>query len=323
MRKNKYTFFGVFKTWTQLLGQTALQWRVFGVYAAIMTIVDALFGHWSYSCRGDEIGFWCVTLPDNRYMVIAAMCVFYLLFTYLICAFTTDLHNSLFKNSVFKSRDVFIVSKQKLNTTLVLAGWFLIATISLVVAYYLIQRPANPDFQVEFGYFLIVFVLLLLPLMMIRCATCFAYYLNTGNFELRKVYDHTSGRSYISVMLFLLLAIMLLVINIHAFGFFSRISREYNSFTTALTTDFADNLLKLLSVTVFYLFAEAQCIRMEETENLRKETVVAESEADAAKITSADAQTEAKMSVKSAKKKKNQRKLSKVSAPKTKRKSSK
>ena len=324
MRKNKYTFFGVFKTWTQLLGQTALQWRVFGVYAAIMTIVDALFGHWSYSCRGDEIGFWCVTLPDNRYMVIAAMCVFYLLFTYLICAFTTDLHNSLFKNSVFKSRDVFIVSKQKLNTTLVLAVWFLIATISLVVAYYLIQRPANPDFEIEFGYFLIVFVLLMIPLMMIRCAACFAYYMNTGGFALGKVYNYTSGRSYISVMMFLLLAIILLIISTNAYGFFSRMAFEHDTLTTAVATDFADNLLKLIIVTVFFLFTQAQYIRIEETEQLHRELAATEIKAHLDREMPTDAaETTVNLTPKAAKKKKNQRKPSKVSAPKTKRKSSK
>ncbi len=324
MRKNKYTFFGVLQTWGQLLVRACRQWRIFGAYAAVITITDALFGNWSYSCRGDEPEFWCVTLPDNKYVVIVAMCIFYLLLTYLICAFTTDLHNALFKNSVFKSRDVFAVSKQKLNITVILAGFFVGAAISLLVAYYIIQRPAEPDFEIEFGYFLIVFVLLMIPLMMIRCAACFAYYMNTGGFALGKVYNHTSGRSYISVMMFLLLAIMLLIISMNAYGFFSRVAFEYDTLTTAVATDFADNLLKLIIVTVFYLFAQAQYIRMEETEQLHRELAAAEINAHLEREIPAEAEeTPANLTAKAAKKKKNQRKSSKVSAPATKRKSSK
>ncbi len=326
MRKNKYTFFGVLQTWTQLIVRACRQWRIFGAYAAVITVIDAVFGNWSYSCRGDEPEFWCVTLPNNKYVVIAAMCIFYLLLTYLICAFATDLHNSLFKNSVFKSRNVFSISKQKLNITVVLAGLFLGAAISLLVAYYIIQRPANPDFEVEFGYFLIVFVLLMIPLMMIRCAACFAYYIDTGHFALGKVYNYTSGRSYISVMMFLLLAIVLLIISMNAYGFFNRISFEYNSLTTAVATDFTDNLLKLVIVTAFLLFAQAQYIRMEETEELHRELVAAEIKAHLEREIPADSQTsaasltETKLTAKAAKKKKNQHKSSKVSTAKTARK---
>lgn len=324
MRKNKYTFFGVLQTWGQLLVGAFRQWRIFGAYAAVITVLDALFGNWSYSCRGDVPEFWCVVLPNNKYVVIAAMSIFYLLLTYLICAFTTDLHNVLFKNSVFKSCDVFSVSKQKLNTTVILTGLFVGAAISLLIAYYIIQRPANPDFEIEFGYFLIVFVLLMIPLMMIRCAACFAYYMHTGGFALGKVYNHTSGRSYISVMMFLLLAILLLIISMNAYGFFSRMAFEHDTLTTAVATDFADNLLKLIIVTVFFLFAQAQYIRIEETEQLHRELATAEIKAHLDREMSANAaETTVNLTPKAAKKKKNQRKPSKVSAPEKKRKSNK
>ena len=323
MHQNKYTFFGVLKTWSQLVIAACRQWRIFGVYAAVITVIDAVFGNWSYTCRGIEPDFWCVSLPNNKYVVIVAMCIFYLLFTYLLCAFVTDLHNALFKNSVFKSRNVFVVSRQKLKTTAISAGLFLIATISLVVAYYIIQQPANPNFETEFGYFLIVFVLLMIPLMMIRCAACFAYYMNTGAFVFGKVYNNTSGRSYISVMMFLLFTIMLLVLSMNAYGFFSRISLEYSGFTTALATEFTDNLLKLVIVTVFFLFACAQYIRIEETEELRRAAVAAENKAKSVDEIPAETETPANLTAKAAKKKKNQRKSTTASAPKTKRKQSK
>ena len=119
------------------------------------------------------------------------------------------------------------------------------------------------------------------------------------------------------------LAIMMLIISMNAYGFFSRIAHEYDTLTTAVATDFADNLLKLVIVTVFFLFAQAQYIRMEETEQLHRELAAAEINAHLEREVPTDsAETAADLTAKAAKKKKNQRK-SKVSAPKTKRKSSK
>lgn len=322
MRKNKYTFFGVLNTWGQLMARSVFQWRIFGVYAAFMTFVSALFGHWSYACRNGEADFWCFSWSHNKYLGIIGLCIFSVLMLYLICAFITDLYNATSENTVFKPRDIFAVSGQKIKTTITLTTIFLSATVSLIVAYYIIQRPANPSFDIEFGYFLIVFVLLLIPLMMIRCAACFAYYMHTGHFSLRKVYDHTSGRSYISVMMFLLLLIVLLVVNMRLYGFFTRIAVDYNSFTAAVATDFADNLFKLICLTTFLQFTEAQYLRMEETAKLR-EAEVAAREAEAVAKEPEESENTTALTAKAAKKKKNQRKSQTSSAPKTKRKSDK
>ncbi len=303
-QQNKYTFFGVLNTWTRQLVHIAAQWRIFAVYAAVITVISALFGRWSYACQHGISGYWCLSLPANKYLIITCLVVFYALLLYLIGAFITDLHNSLFKNSVFKPKDVLVLSRQKMASARMLLTIMLLAVSCTMAAVYIIRRPANPDFGIEFCWFIAAFMLILVPLLMVRCSACFAYYLNTGRLQLRKVFDYTGGRSYISVMLFLLLMIILLMVNLHAIAFFNRMMQNYNYLATAVVTDFADCLLKLICLAMILAFFDAQYIRMEETAELRETPVVAANENDDEK----EADIAPKMTAKASNKKKNKRK---------------
>lgn len=271
IKKKKYTFFGVLKTWAQLVSQAALQWHIFVVYATVITAISALFGRWSYSCQHGSTGYWCMAPSGNQYLMIAFFAVFYLLMFYITGSFVSDLHNGIFKNSVFKAKDMFLLSKQKIKTTLALFKVVFIVVFCTSVAIYLIRRPANPDFRIEFFYFLIIFALLLIPLFMMRCAACLAYYLNNGHYEFAKVYDATSGRSYVSMMSFLLLTVFILVLNIRMIAYFGYLAHTYNYLVTAFLTDFGDTLIKLVCLAAYLMLFQAQYLRMQEETELSAE----------------------------------------------------
>lgn len=308
-RLSQYSFFRVLSKWFDLLLETTKQWRIFLVYAFCITFLSAVFGRWTYACQQDTAAAWCYTPSQNIYMSIIWIVIFYLLLFYLIGSFVYDIGNGIAVNSVFKWKNVWKADRRKAKIVLAVCSIIVSFVASIAMAVYIIRRPANPDFRIEFIFFLITFAFILVPMFMIRCSACFAYYLNTGSFAVAKVYDETGGKSYISVAMFLLLMIFTLVLNMRSITYLRGLMLEYNNFGTALLTDFLGNLLVLICIAVFLVLFQAQYIQMEAdiAQTAAEEETgknVMEEETAAADTTSA----RTKRSVKSANKKKNKRK---------------
>lgn len=308
---SQYSFLRVLGKWFDLLAETVKQWPIFLVYALYITLISAVFGRWTYACQQGMAADWCYVPSGNAYISVTWITAFYLLMFYLIGSFIFDIHDCMFKNSVFKWHNVWKTGKQKAKNILVICAIIISFIVSISMAVYIIRRPANPDFRIEFIFFLIAFMFLLVPMFMIRCSACFAYYMNTGSFSAAKVYDETSGKSYISVALFLLLMITVLALNMRSISSLGGLMRSYNNFGTALFTDFIGNLLVLISIAVFLMLFQAQYVQMEKdiavsAELSANETVTKiadeDSSADTAPV------RKKKQSVKSASKKKNKRK---------------
>lgn len=277
-KRRHYTFLSVFGSWGQLLVQMTKQWRIFMVYAMIITLMSAVFGRWSYACQFPDLTPWCVTPPGSLYALIAYFIIFYGLIIFLLGAFIIDLYAGMFKNSVFKLQNVLSSGRSKIKMTFTLIKILFSLFVSAFVAVSIIQKPANPNFEIEFCYFLVTFAFFLIPLFMIRCSACFAYYMNTGSFFVRKVYDTTSGRSYISVMQLLLLIILCLIINIRVIGYFTGVMQTYNYLSVALAVDFADCLFKLTYFAAILMLFQAQYIQMEKDEIQKAEELAAAAE---------------------------------------------
>ena len=308
---SQYSFLRVLGKWFDLLAETVKKWQIFLIYALCITFLSAVFSRWTYACQQGAAAAWCYVPSANVYLSVVWIAVFYLLMFYLIGSFVFDIHNCSFKNSVFKWQNVWKIGKHKAKNILVICAIIISFIISISLAIYIIRRPANPDFRIEFIFFLIAFMFLLVPMFMIRCSACFAYYMNTGSFSAAKVYDETSGKSYISVVMFLLLMIIVLALNMRSISSLGNLMHNYNNLGTALFTDFIGNLLMLVSIAVFLMLFQAQYIQMEKGIAASAESVTGEAET---KIPSEDFSVEAtsagkkKQSVKSASKKKNKRK---------------
>ena len=306
-KKRNYTFLKVLGTWSDLLVQMLRQWRIFAVYALVITLISAVFGRWSYSCQYTDFSSWCVMPPQNSYVLIAYLIIFYGLLIFILGAFIVDVYDGMFKNSVFKPRNVVSFGRAKIKIASTLLKILLSLFISVFVALSIVEKPANPDFGIEFCYFLIAFAFVMVPLLMVRCSACFAYYINTGRFAVRKVYDNTSGRSYISVMLLLLLVLLCLIINIRLIGYFSRLTQTYNHLSVALSVEFIDSLLKLGYFAAILMLFQAQYIQMEKDEQQKAEELAASNE-DAEYEEASKNENSPKKTAKAASKKKNKRK---------------
>ncbi|MBQ7633269.1 MAG: hypothetical protein IJS88_04065 [Alphaproteobacteria bacterium] len=156
-------------------------------------------------------------------------------------------------------------------------------TISLILALsgaiYIIQKPADPDFIIEFCWFILTFLLLLWPLFIIRCCACFAYYLQTGKFEIKKVFNNTSGRTYVSVVWFMLLMMLLLILNMRFMFDAIYVEQHYNYLFTAVAVEFIGSVFKFICLALYLLLFYSQYVQMEK--NSAEENMVLANEGSA------------------------------------------
>ena len=263
MQNKKITFVGILAQMSGLLTHLIKQWKLFAIYSVIITIWSALFGRWSFSCQRDNTGPWCYVPTERLDLMVAFLVVFYIILFFLISSCAADFQNAMAKNSVFKWRDLLNINKRKLKSIAFILGIFAGFILPIMISMAIINKPANPDFRIEFIYFTIMFVMFLIPLVLIRFSAGIAYFLNDGNIPVRKIYAATEGKSYIQLLCFLFLIITTLSLNIRLMGYFNLLTGEYQNIVTVVLTDFADSFIKLVYMAAFLIFFQAQYQQLE------------------------------------------------------------
>lgn len=301
---SKYTFWSVISEWGNLLPQIIRQWRTFLLYGALITILSGAFGRWSFSCQEGNTGPWCYVPTDNFTTMVIFLIVFFILVCLLVALFIFDFQQNVNQNSVFKLKDACLISKPKIKSVLFIYGIFLGFILPVLIAMAIINKPANPDYRIEFCFFTIMFIMFMIPLLQIRLSAGIAYFLNQGYVPFRKIFNITLGKSFIPLLLFFMLIVLMLSIHLRSMGYFSYITRQHNLFIVVLLTDFADNVLKLGCLSLFLLFFQAQYTVMEKITNTQQD----EEEKPAMEVLKGEVATEQFSTAKAAHKKKNKRK---------------
>ena len=269
----KYTLLKVLKEVGNLVPQLFKQWKVFSCYAGLLTLLGMFFGQWPHSCFKNN--FWCVPLnKSNEYFQTIFISVYIILCIFITLFFMYDFYKSAFKNTVFKVRDIYIIGKEKIKSAGFILLTVLICAIPLRIALIILFKPADPNWQVEFIYFIIAFICIMVPIMAIRLF-CFvsAYYEKNTIPSLLPIFQKTIGKSYVGIFLFLLLA-WIIILTFRISYNLDVLSRDYNYLPIALLTSFAEYFLRLEYLAVFLLFSRAQYICMNlsySTENGEKD----------------------------------------------------
>lgn len=304
MENNRYTFFSIIGTWINLLPQIIKQWGAILTYGVAITALSAAFGRWSFSCQEENIGPWCYVPSSNFALTVAFLLIFFILMCLIVAFFVYDFQQNVNLNGVFKLKDAYRFSKPKIKSALFVLGIIVGFIVPVVIAMAIINKPANPDYRIEFCYFTIMFLMFLIPLVQIRLSAGIAYFLNKGYVPLRKIFKITVGRSFIPLLLFLLLTILMLSIHMRSLGYFNYLTYHYKGFAMVMLTDFADNVLKLVCLTLFLLFFQAQYQAIEEM-SITENDKITEPEIE---MPENDDEVKPTQSAKAANKKKNKRK---------------
>ena len=246
-----YTFFNVFSKTVVLLSNSLNQWKIYFSYAAILACIGFLFNFWGNSCMQNPLGFAC-----GEYIGLAILILQVILYVMLFLLFAVNLYSSLIKHIEFSLRQIFSLNYTKVRQIGFLLTYIISLSIPWLIAVMLIKKPANPDWRIEFIYFMITFVMGLIPLLAMRFSASVGYYMQNMHYPaLSKLYNVTIGKSYIGIIGFLIIMQIFVVVNIKMLSVFNHIT---SASIMLLFTYFADYLFKLFFIAFALLFCQAQ-----------------------------------------------------------------
>ena len=249
-------------------------WYVFLLYAGILTLISLLFRRWSYSCLKASPHNWCFVYPNNTIEVYAYLTIYYICVCFIVFSFGYDVYNAAFNHIKFKLKNILAFNKERLKC---IGFYFVSITLwmaPVMLAFYIFIRPAIPDFATEFGLFLVVFSCMVFSLLYIRVSAFIGYYLNNLKMpSLSKIFKATSGRAYVSIVLFLVMLLIVCVIQLRTIGSLTKLNEE-DTFLMTILAEYIDYVIKLF---VFGLFlssfrAQADLLQQEEVSTIDDET---------------------------------------------------
>lgn len=231
-------------------------WYIFLLYAGVMTCISTIFKKWSYACQTADMHSWCVVYSDSLIKVVLYLVTYYICLCIVFFSFGYDICNTTFKNVKFSN--MFRCTKERLKYI----GFYfacLIACIApLSLAFYIIARPAEPVFSTEFVLFLIVFACVAFAMLFIRLISFIGYYINDGKMpSILQLFKATSGRAYVSIVLFSGLLLFVCIFQLRLIGSMTKLN-ESDTFIMAITTEYIDYIVKLLCFGLFLSSFKAQ-----------------------------------------------------------------
>lgn len=250
----KLTLVQTFGLFLRLVYKSVDFWRGMLLYSAVLTAFYHISLCGQYICRQNS--FSC--LITIQFIILIT------LFLGALC-YIVDFYQSTFKNSVFKCGSIISFDKNKLKSIVFLIAYTMVFAISGYFAKIIIVKPANHVWQIEFIYFVMFFIFCLLPVMAMRFSAAVAFYLHEQKAPSFKfLYDKTAGHSFISIVGFLAIILLLTVFNIQVYGYENAFLLKFpHSISVVILTTFVDAFIKLLSLNVIVCFFEAQRELME------------------------------------------------------------
>lgn len=244
----QYTLLRTFGRFFALMYKSLDAWRVTLLYSAIITIFSSGFLITGF-CNKDSVQCY-IYVSISVFLFLA-----FIGFCYLI-----DFYQCAFKNNVFKAGEVFIFNKTKIKSLAVLIGYTLCFILSGVISWFIIAKPANPDWRIESIFFCMFFIFCLVPVFAMRFFAIPAFYLYERKIPaLKSLYNITSGRSYIGIVGFLLVGLILSVLDLYLFGYGKRFFMILpSSVTLSVLNRFYNTMVILFTISFLFCFAEAQ-----------------------------------------------------------------
>lgn len=338
---NKYGAIKVISRWLEIIPQILVQWRVFLYYAFVLTIVSAVSNRWTYACHGHSGGFWCYWYNSNNTAYISSILLSFFTIILVLGMFSFDFYSGLITNTPIKCKKIYAISKEKIKSGMVFLGASIIFIILLGVIAYIINPPgledvlnyilhqwnfshillhgANENWQIELIFFTIAFIGIMIPLLFMRCFAVVAYWFNEKRAPFTELYEKTFSRAYVGIFCFLLLALLCTVQHLSIINYFNKFVENHNYLIVAFFSEYCNNLLILLYVSLFLLLSQAEYLQLKVDEADKTNIDIEKSAAELSDfVISTDIKTDLpktqNTSSKSSRKKKSIRKAKNVSA---------
>ena len=272
--KNKMPFGKLFISTFKSMMKFTDAWHIWLSYAFILTLLSLVCGRWSYSCQFETKGFWCPQTDTSSItgLFLFKIVLYYLLMLFLLMSYICDFYDTAYKGKKFNIREIIQFSKVKIKAVGVLFAILVYLIFSIVAAYFIIRKPANPNWLIELMYFLMLYMILGVSLLMMRLSVGLSYYLQDNHWpNWKEIYAKTVGKSYVPIVMMLVLMLFCVVLNLQTGVYLSHLNVKYYSFVTAFFTELMAYAVILLSLTMPILMFRVQH-EMLENWNVSRET---------------------------------------------------
>ena len=138
----------------------------------------------------------------------------------------------------------------------------------LAVACWLIFKKANPNWLIEFGYFLIVFFSATIAVLILRTSGAFGLYLRNGIMpDFKLLFKLTHGKFYVILITFCVLTYIVNLLQMRIMGALELWNIQQTNFLVVLVSEFLSSITKfaVLAVYVAYFSALSECLVPEDS----------------------------------------------------------
>ena len=246
---NKYTLLRTFGRFVSLIYKSLDAWRATLIYGSVITFIYYVMAAGQFVCKKTNVSCY-LHFQTVVTIILSLVCLCYLF----------DFYQNVFKNSVFKYSSIIEFSKEKFKAIGFFIFYISCFAVSAFVARYIILKPANPDWRIEFIYFVVLFVFCMLPVLLMRFSAIVAFYFNEQKIpSIKYIYEKTAGHSFIGIVGFLLTILIMAVFNMQAYAYEAHFTMKYpSSVTVEVLSTFFEIIVKLFTLNVIMCFFEAQ-----------------------------------------------------------------
>ena len=250
----KLTFPKIIYKTAVLLKNISGNLKIPAFYAAVLCVLAFLTG-FPMSCQlGREGGWWCYLEKNNSEMPLYSFILCKLLLLFVCCSFFVDFYNTAFNKKTFSWKNPVLFNSERLKKIGLLFGTLLVLVAPIALAFAIFLKKANPDWRIEFIYFVIMFICCWIPFIVIRLSAVISYFLSDGKFpSLKVLWQKTEDRNLSIIFSYVLIFVILNFLSLQI-SFISRLLMlKYFYFSTALITEFFSNLFILFAEIVFMM----------------------------------------------------------------------
>ena len=259
MAEEKLSLFRILNKMTYLVKAMFLQIKLFAFYAFASVLVSLLLGQWRQSCMIDGENWWCDIKPANIWVLFSMFLANTILQLVIYCSFGADIFAAVVKKQAFSFKTVFLPTKNKFLKMLVLFSEFLLFVVPIVGVMTIMLKRPNPDWMIEFCWFLLAFICCWLPFLALRMSSVVSYYLDdVKKIDFAMIWQKTEGRGFSIIFSFCIIFVIASIIQLQFMGASVKMLREYNFFVTAFWVEFFKVYIQMLFLGSLIMMFRAQ-----------------------------------------------------------------
>lgn len=259
MAEEKLSLLRILNKMTYLVKTMFLQFKLFAFYAFAAALISLLLGQWGQSCMIDGENWWCNIKPANVWVLFSMFLANTILQLILYCSFGVDIFAATVKKQTFSLKSVHKLTKDKLLKMLVLFLEFLLFVVPTVGVMAIMLKKPNPDWMIEFCWFLLAFCCCWLPFLALRISSAVSYYLDgVKKIDFAMIWQKTERRNFSIIFSFCIIFVIACIIQLQFIGSSVKMLREYNFFVTAFGVEFFKAYIQMLFLGSLIMMFRAQ-----------------------------------------------------------------